>query len=178
MTAHSPAVDTPERGPSGAPAASAGQRTEGMQRQANDRVWEHGQNLGVYANRDLRPVEVDILVRFRDALSGRVLELGCGAGRLTGYLADIAELVRGIDLSEEMLDYSRQRYPKATFDQGDLRDAAAFSGAPFDAIVMAFNIVDVLGDDDRQALLDRIHGALAPDGLLILSSTIEPTRRT
>jgi SAM-dependent methyltransferase len=165
-----PVVASPDRGKDGAHAPTAVERTEGMQRTANDRVWEHGRTLGVYANRDLRPVEVDILVRYRDELSGRVLELGCGAGRLTGYLAAIARSVHGVDLSEEMVAYSRKRYPKATFAQGDLRDAAVFGDAPYDAIVLAFNIVDVLGDADRQLLLDRAHAALAPGGLLVLSS--------
>jgi SAM-dependent methyltransferase len=141
-----------------------------MQRVANDRVWEHGRNLGVYANRDLRPVEVDLLVRYREALSGRVLELGSGAGRLTGYLAGIASSATGIDLSEEMVAYSRRRYPRATFAQGDLRDPGVFGTEPYDAIVLAFNVADVLGDADRQVLLDRIHDALAPGGLLVLSS--------
>ncbi len=71
------------------------------------------------------------------SLSGRVLELGSGAGRLTGYLAEISASVEGIDLSEEMVAYSRRRYPKATFAQGDLRDASVFGAAPYDAIVLA-----------------------------------------
>jgi SAM-dependent methyltransferase len=140
------------------------------QRLANDRVWAGGRHVGAYANRRLRPVEVEILVRYRDALSGRVLELGSGAGRLTGYLATIARSVHGIDLSEEMVAYSRRRYPAASFEQGDMRDPAIFGGECWDAIVAAFNILDVVGDAERHTLLDRIRDALAPGGILVMST--------
>jgi SAM-dependent methyltransferase len=150
--------------------SSVAQPTEQAQRRANDGVWADGRLLGSYANRRLRPVEVDILLRYRDALSGRVLELGSGAGRLTGYLAEIARSVHGIDLSEAMVGYSRDRYPMASFAQGDMRDPGTFGSQPWDAIVAGFNILDVLGDADRQTLLDRIHDALSPGGILVMSS--------
>ena len=165
------AIESTDRSLQALPSMSEGaQITEDVQRLANDRVWSGGRLVGAYANRRLRPIEVEILVRYRDNLCGRVLELGSGAGRLTGYLASIARSVHGIDLSEEMVAYSRKRYPAATFAQGDLRDPAIFGAEPWDAIVAAFNIIDVLGDIDRQALLDRIRGALSPGGVLIMSS--------
>jgi SAM-dependent methyltransferase len=164
-------VDSTDRNLEETPSpTSVEQSTERMQRRANDRLWAGGHLLGAYANRRLRPVEVVLLVRYRDALSGRVLELGSGAGRLTGYLAAIARSVLGIDLSETMVTYSRRRYPAATFAQGNLRDPAIFGEQPWDAIVAPFNILDVLSDTDRQALLDRIHDALSPGGTLVMSS--------
>jgi SAM-dependent methyltransferase len=154
-----------------APAPSAGAiDVNDMQRVANDRLWGSGRLVDAYATRILRPVEADILVRFRTELSGRVLELGSGAGRLTGYLAEIAAEVRGVDISPEMVAYSRRRYPRVSFAQGDLRDPAIFGPGPWDAVVAPFNVVDVFGDADRQALLDRIHAALVPGGLFVMSS--------
>ena len=150
--------------------SSVAQPTEEVQRRANDDVWSGGRLVGAYANRRLRPVEVEILVHYRDALTGRVLELGSGAGRLTGYLASISRSVHGIDLSEKMVAFSRDRYPAASFAQGDMRDPAIFGDQPWDAIVAAFNVLDVLGDADRQVLLDRIHDSLSPGGMLVMSS--------
>jgi SAM-dependent methyltransferase len=143
---------------------------EAMQQSANDRLWSGGKRVAAYATRTLRPVEVVILVRYRDALSGRVLELGCGAGRLTGYLAEVAASVRGIDLSAEMIAYSRQRYPKATFAQGDLRDLSTFAEGSCDAVVAAYNVIDVLGESARSQVLDGIFRLLSPGGLLVVSS--------
>jgi SAM-dependent methyltransferase len=126
--------------------------------------------IRTYANRDLRPVEVLLLVTYQTALAGRVLELGCGAGRLTGYLSQIASYAQGVDLSPEMVAYCRSRYPSAKFDLGDLRDVAADASAPFNVIVAGYNVLDVLNDDDRGMVLDRINRSLCPGGLLIMSS--------
>lgn len=123
-----------------------------------------------YANRVLRPVEAQLLEEYRAALSGRVLELGCGAGRLTGYLAEIAGATHGIDISPAMIDYCRRTYPNATFSVGDIRDVARLGTGSFDAVVAADNVLDVLGDTDRGLVLDGIHEVLSPEGLLVLST--------
>jgi SAM-dependent methyltransferase len=141
-----------------------------MQRIANDGIWSGGDRVAGYATRTLRPTEVVVLVRYRDELSGRVLELGCGAGRLTGYLAEMAQTVHGIDLSPEMVAYSRRRYPRATFSQGDLRDMTAIGDQSWDAVVAAYNVIDVLSDGARAELLDEIARVLVPGGLLVMSS--------
>jgi len=139
-------------------------------RRANDTLWSRRDLVKPYATRDLRPVEVMLLVDYRLALSGRVLELGCGAGRLTGYLAEIATAAHGIDISPAMVAYCRCTYPQAAFNQGDLRELAAFQPGSYDAVVAGFNVLDVLGDEDRQAALDAIRRTLVPGGLLIMSS--------
>jgi SAM-dependent methyltransferase len=141
-----------------------------MQRRVNDAVWAGDRRVAAYASRVLRPVEVVILARYRDGLTGRTLEIGAGAGRLTGYLAELATSTHGIDVSAAMVAVSRGRYPRATFAVADLRDAAAYRGAPYDAIVAPFNVLDVVDDDDRRVALGRIHGALRPGGLLVMSS--------
>ncbi len=141
-----------------------------MQRTANDGIWSGGALVAGYATRTLRPVEVVVLVRYRDALAGRILELGCGAGRLTGYLVDVAQAVHGIDLSPDMVAYSRRHYPRATFSQGDLRDMTAISDGSWDAVVAAYNVIDVLSDGARGDLLDEIARVLVPGGLLVMSS--------
>jgi SAM-dependent methyltransferase len=140
------------------------------QSRANDKLWGQADLVKAYATRDLRPVEVMLLVRYREALSGRVLELGCGAGRLTGYLSEIASSAHGIDISPAMVAYCRRRYPQATFDEGDLRDVGDLEPGAFDVIVASYNVLDVLGDDERSRVLDGIHGVLRPGGLLIMSS--------
>jgi SAM-dependent methyltransferase len=140
------------------------------QRRANERLWSRRDLVKSYANRNLRPVEVIILIRYREKLAGRVLELGCGAGRLTGYLAQIADHAHGVDISPAMVEHSRRAYPSATFSQGDLRDLGDFEPGSFDVVLAPYNAIDVVGDEDRTAVLDAIHGVLAPGGLLILST--------
>jgi SAM-dependent methyltransferase len=136
----------------------------------NADVWRRGRYVRYYASRELRPAEVLVLVRHREKLEGDVLELGCGAGRLTGYLAELARSARGIDLSPQMIDYCRRRYPRGIFDVGDLRDLAPFADGSFDAVIATWNVLDVLGEDERARVLREIRRILVPGGLLLMSS--------
>jgi SAM-dependent methyltransferase len=140
------------------------------QRSANDHLWGRRGLVHSYATRELRPAEVLLLVRYREQLTGRVLELGCGAGRLTGYLGDIAADAHGIDISPEMVAYCRRTYPKVTFSQGDMREVATLAPGPWDVVFATYNVLDVLSDEERRKILDRIHGILQPGALLIMST--------
>ena len=57
-----------------------------------------------------------------------MLELGCGAGRITGYLGARGGEVLGIDISPDMVDYCRRRYPELEFQVGDLSDLSGLAG--------------------------------------------------
>jgi len=137
---------------------------------ANERLWRAGAYVDVYATRSLAPVEVMILVRYREALSGRVVEVGCGAGRVLGYLVDLGGEVCGIDLSPDMVAYCRRTYPAADVRVGDAAALGDVIPGPFDAIVAANNLVDVFDDGRRRAVLAEFGRLLAPDGVLIFSS--------
>lgn len=56
----------------------------------------------------------------------RILEVGCGTGDVAAYMAERGARVVGIDLSEEMVQAARQRYPEQDFRQMDA------SQLPFD----------------------------------------------
>lgn len=144
--------------------------TEQAQRQANTTIWRRGGFVWQYRRTRLRPPEAALIASNRAALSGRVLELGCGGGRITGHLVEVATSVHAIDIAADMVAYCRRTYPTATFDEGDLRDLSGFETASWDAIVAGFNVVDVLTDAERSSYLDEMHRMLVPGGLLIFSS--------
>jgi ubiquinone/menaquinone biosynthesis C-methylase UbiE len=52
----------------------------------------------------------------------RVLDAGCGAGRMSRYLADRGCLVEGVDLSEHMVAIARRDLPDLVFTMGSLTD--------------------------------------------------------
>jgi SAM-dependent methyltransferase len=123
-----------------------------------------------YQSRDLRPVEAEVLLRYRNRLEGRVMELGCGAGRVTGYLVELAREVHGIDISAAMIDYCRRTWPDATFHDGDFTDLSGFADGSLDAVLAPCNVLDVLADSERQGMLDELHRVIAPGGLFVMSS--------
>ena len=150
--------------------AASGLSPEQAQARASDAAWNAGNHVATYANRSLRPAEVMVLVTYRDALRGRVLEIGCGAGRVTGYLVALGGDVHGLDVSARMVEHCVATYPAGTFSQGDMRDLSAFGPGSFDVVVAAYAVLDVVNDTERRQALGEIHRVLAPDGLLIMSS--------
>lgn len=140
------------------------------QQRVNDELWRSGDFVEQYARRNLSPAEVIVLARYREDLSGRVLELGCGAGRLTGYLIDLGADVLGTDIAPPMIEHCRRVYPGAEFRAHDLRDLDEFAGAGFDAVVAANNLVDILDDPARRQVLAAAAEALKPGGLLVMST--------
>lgn len=69
------------------------------------------------------------------------LEIGCGTGKNTGYLASRANEVMAVDLSDEMLAKARKkvRNPNVIFCQADISNPWDFAGRPFDLI--SFSLV-------------------------------------
>lgn len=136
----------------------------------NSSVWSQRNFVGKYATRVLRPPEVVFLLRYAEALGGRVLELGCGAGRITGYLGARGGEVLGIDISPAMVDYCRAQYPELEFLLGDLSDLSALPERSRDVVVAEFNVLGVLEDVDRKRVLRELRRVLSDDGLLLFSA--------
>jgi SAM-dependent methyltransferase len=136
----------------------------------NAGVWRSGAWVGAYDHERLSPAEIRLLLHGRDALAGRVLELGPGAGRVTTYLADLATELTALELSPAMAEACRRRVPGARVDVRDMRDLDAFGDGAFDAVVAGCNVLDVLDDAERRALLAQLRRVLTPRGILQFSS--------
>jgi len=100
--------------------------------------------------------------------SGRILEVGCGHGLLSLYLALASpeREVVGIDVDEEKLAAARVAAAgaglAATFD---VVAGAALPEGPWAGIAIV-DVLYLLAADDQRALLRSCAGALAPGGVL------------
>jgi len=112
--------------------------------------------------------------RFVDAMVGRsarVLDAGCGPGRLGGHLAELGHDVVGIDLDPVLIAAAEADHPGPTWLVGDLStfDLMANGGDPgFDVIVSAGNVMGFLDPTTRRAVLGQLAGALAHDGRIVV----------
>jgi SAM-dependent methyltransferase len=98
--------------------------------------------------------------------SKRILELGCGTGRVTAVLVRHAS-VTGVDLLVEMLLVARRRAPAANFVAADLRQFVFTEH--FDLIVLADDpMAHLISTDDRAEVLRRIAEYLTPDGRVVI----------
>jgi SAM-dependent methyltransferase len=137
---------------------------------ANQATWAEGDFVRAYTGRTLRPVEVLLLVRLREELSGSVLEVGCGAGRISGYLLALAREFHGVDVSSQMVAECQRRYPDGDFSHGDVRDLTGFADGSREAVIAGWNLLDVLDDQERRQALREITRVLVPGGVLVMSS--------
>jgi SAM-dependent methyltransferase len=144
--------------------------TVDRQVQVNEELWAGEDLVRHYSGRTLRAPEVMLLVRYREALAGRVLELGCGGGRLSGYLLELAREFHGLDISKLMVAHCTRSYSGGTFELGDLRDLTRYANDSFDVVFASFNVLDVLDHDERRRVLGEIRRMLGDGGLLMMSS--------
>lgn len=145
-------------------------RSVGDPGEHNVRRWATGNYVSDYSEVGIIPAEAVMLARHGATLTGRVLELGCGTGRLTRVLAGLAHELRALDVSPRMVEACRANVPRASVAVGDLRDLSGLPDASADAIVASANVLDVLGDADRQRTLAELARVLAPGGVLLFSS--------
>lgn len=136
----------------------------------NAAVWRAGDHVSEYDSRILEPAEVLLLVRYREAFSGRVLDVGCGAGRLLGYLVSLSPNVVGVDISPEMVETCRRRFPGVDVRVADLEALPRCVEGPFDVVLMSDNVLDVFDDARRRTVFTGVRELLADRGLLVFSS--------
>jgi SAM-dependent methyltransferase len=106
--------------------------------------------------------------------SKRILELGCGTGRVTRVLCENAPTT-GVDLLWEMLMLAKRHAPRARLVAGDLHDCP-FSSR-FDLVVLADDpIAHLTASEDRLAALKQIATHLEPGGRVLLDGLYRAPR--
>lgn len=104
----------------------------------------------------------------RDPKQMRVLEIGCGAGRITRALAGVFGEVHGVDVSGEMIAQAQRSLadqPNAHVHQNNGMDLTVLGGIPFD---FAFSIIVFQHIPSREVIesyVREVHRLLRPGAL-------------
>lgn len=119
-------------------------------------------------NSDDDPEMDRLVIRSRQYIgkSDVVLDFACGAGVSTYKMADSVASITGVDYSEEMIRYARQRCAAKNnvgFVAGTI-DSPSIGTETFD-VVVAYNILHLL--DDIDGLIKRVNEVLKPGGRFI-----------
>jgi SAM-dependent methyltransferase len=136
----------------------------------NAHAWRAGAYLYAYDSQVLEPAEVKLFVRYAPHFAGRVLDLGCGAGRVLAYLVLLGADAYGVDISPAAVEHCRRTIPAATVILGDVAAVKRQVDGTFRAILAPNNLLDVFNDAERRDVLTQIRELLDPDGLLIFST--------
>jgi SAM-dependent methyltransferase len=135
-----------------------------------DLAYVHDDGFSDYA-RNAGP-EILRVLRERGLRRARIVELGCGAGTLAGYLANAGHHVVGIDVSAAMIQRARREAPAVTFRVGSL---ARTRVPPCDAVLAIGEVVSYLNASagprahakELAGFFERAHRALSPRGFLL-----------
>jgi ubiquinone/menaquinone biosynthesis C-methylase UbiE len=100
------------------------------------------------------------------AIQKDVIDVGCGTGYGTAYLADVAKSIIGIDISESAIKWARTRYPSVQYVRMDAQHVQ-FPDRSFDLIVSTENFEHLADQEGHVKELARI---LRPDGLCFVAT--------
>jgi SAM-dependent methyltransferase len=124
------------------------------------------------ASSSLAGVDVAFCQRIFDR-PGRLVDLGCGTGRLLVPFARRGYWVLGVDLSEEMLKQAAGKADAAGVQihrlQANLVDLAGLADRSFDYAACLFSTLGMIaGDAERQQALKHVYRILRPGGKFVL----------
>ncbi|MBO0676104.1 class I SAM-dependent methyltransferase [Mycolicibacterium sp. S2-37] len=121
--------------------------------------------------------EADLVERLlRDIGGTRVMDAGCGTGRVAIELAARGFSVVGVDADRGMLDTARAKAPGLNWVEADLADPPELLGADFDLILLAGNVMIFLAPSSEGTVLAAAAGRLRPGGLLVAGFSVRPDR--
>jgi len=115
-------------------------------------------------------------VRFAEQhfpLPGRLIDLGCGTGRLMIHFTRRGFECFGVDLSETMLEEARHKAEadslRIEFLNANLVELDPVPAASFDYAACLFSTLGMIrGSANRSRFLDHVHRILKPGGVFVL----------
>ncbi|KPE51911.1 class I SAM-dependent methyltransferase [Chryseobacterium indologenes] len=106
---------------------------------------------------------------FRRTKYSKILDLGCGTGRLLGWAT------HGTDFSEQMLQIAREKHPDKIISAGEI------SKIPFDTLfdcIFCFHVIMHQTKDETRKFLDECSRKLNSGGILIFDYPTKARRKT
>lgn len=112
--------------------------------------------------------------RLVDAMLPRgahVLDAGCGSGRVGAELFARGHRVVGVDADPVLVTAARTDHPGPAWLVADLAEldlGREGVGEPFDAAVLAGNVLPYVAPGTEQVVLERVAAHLRPDGVVVV----------
>ncbi|MEU1127241.1 class I SAM-dependent methyltransferase [Streptomyces sp. NPDC005899] len=100
--------------------------------------------------------------------TARVLDAGCGTGRIAIRLAELGHRCTGVDIDSSMLAVARRQAPAQEWVLGDLahlEDLGLNTG--FDLVLAAGNVIPLLAPGTEPDVVRQLAAVLGPGALLV-----------
>jgi SAM-dependent methyltransferase len=120
-----------------------------------------------FASADLADVEDrDLISTWARAVSGPVLDAGCGPGHWSAHLRSLGLTVEGVDATPEFVAHARRAHPEIPFRVGDLRTTVLEPGS-LGGVLAWFSLIHA-DPTEVPEVLASFARALAPGGSVLL----------
>ena len=104
---------------------------------------------------------VELLKPYIDA-STRIIDIGCGTGKLLSLLRPYTNHLYGIDIDLEMIQTAKSKYENITFMQHDMNDPLPYFA---DIAILSMDVIHFTENPER--VLAHVIDALDQDGIII-----------
>ena len=99
----------------------------------------------------------------------KILDAGCGNGRLLKAFAGKGIEYLGVDDSKELINIAREQYPEQRFYQGNILELGKISEAEFDFVFCVAVLHHLPGQNLRIVALKQLKNKVKPDGKIIIT---------
>jgi SAM-dependent methyltransferase len=123
--------------------------------------------------------DLDGEARLVDAMlarGSRVLDAGCGPGRVGAELAARGHVVVGVDADPELIEAAQADHPGPTWLVADLAELDLTAGGEqevFDAAVIAGNVMPFLAPGTGGLVLTRVAAHVRDDGFVVVGFGVD-----
>lgn len=104
---------------------------------------------------------------FLKSCKPKIIDLGCGMGHYSGYMAEQGFNVTGVDFSENMLKIAKKNYPKVKFIISDVCKLDSLMGEKFDAVVLTY-VLQYLSKKEASKLISNLKKSLNKNARMLL----------
>lgn len=98
---------------------------------------------------------------------GRVLDAGCGPGRVGAVLHERGHTVVGVDADPVLVEAAASDHPGPRWLVADLSELDLADEEPFDGAVLAGNVMVFLAPGTEAEVLRRVAHHVRPDGFVV-----------
>lgn len=116
---------------------------------------------------------LDLMASGEFPKSGKVLELGCGAGDVSLLFAERGYQVSGIDISATAIEWAKEKAIRAglraEFEVGDVTNLGRWENGTFDIVIDGHCLHCIIGKD-RSEVLKETYRVLKPGRIFYVST--------
>jgi SAM-dependent methyltransferase len=121
---------------------------------------------------DHKPLDRALLAAFCDmTVHGTLVDIGCGPGHITGFLAGRHDDVLGLDLSPQMIAVARRRHPRLTFEVASMLELP-YPNDAWTGVLTMYSIIH-LTPAQRSRAFAEFARTLRPGGRLLVAFHVD-----